>query len=280
MPCLEALREHDLASDTIIVLSGLDRSRAQRHADCIRAVLGEADIIRSPTPGANRARNAALDHADPSHVLSFLDDDAVIGTSWRTAMERAWAGADASVAVIGGPIRPRFLAPRPSWMSDFTLAGLSILDRGGIATTLDAGTGFLYSANMSVRVAAARSVGGFDPGLGPAGAGPAFGDDIDIQRRLVLEGHVVRYEPDAWVEHLIGPERLTRSSMLDRRYKTGIDFGRAPTHGLARIARGVATSAARAAGAGLRGREARAMDHLSYSAQCLGELRQRIRPRG
>jgi hypothetical protein len=275
-PCLQAISESELRDQALIVLSGLDPALATRRSQEIHQLLPGAEIVCEPSPGANRARNRALAEAMPDEVLAFIDDDAVIGTSWVVAMSKAWSAARPEVGAIGGPVRPRFLARRPDWMTEFTLSALSIVDRGRVPRRLDPEREPLYSANLAFRVRHARAVSGFDPSLGPSGALTGFGDDIDIQRRMGLAGIEIWYAPDAWVEHLIGAERLTRRVTLNRRFQAGVDLGRLSSRPLLEVIRECVTSTALGVVAEASGRSGTSMDRWSYSAQCVGELRTRV----
>jgi glycosyltransferase involved in cell wall biosynthesis len=274
-PCLRALAGSDVAEDTIVVLSGLTPALRRTRSEEIRGILAEATIVEAGN-GLSVARNAALEAAVGNDVVYYIDDDAVIGDTWVDSVRTGWAEADHTIGALGGPIRPRFLAPRPGWMSELGVASLSILDLGDERRELDPLREALYGANLGIKVCHGRAVGGFDAALGPSGLTPGFGDDIDIQRRMAEHGLSVRYEPGAWVDHLISPERLTRRSQFERRLRTGMDYGRNPT----RAAGVVGFEAMSAIGSGLvvraLGRRAESMDRWSYAAQCLGELRMRI----
>jgi GT2 family glycosyltransferase len=275
-PCLNALSQTALAQGSIVVLSGLSEEMERDLTGGIRHILPHAHVVVSDT-GLSAARNAALEAADQSDVVAYVDDDAVVGPTWAHGMQRAWTGASPDLGAVGGPIRPRFLAPRPGWMSDFALAGLSILDLGEQVRRLDGRTCAAYGANLSVRVEHARALGGFDTSRGPAGSGPGFGDDIEMQLRMVDAGLEVLYEPTALVEHLIGAERLTRRALLRRRFQTGVDYGRNPTRPRRAAAAHLPWATAKGLAFAALGRSERGMDSLAYAAQCLGELKTRAR---
>jgi len=69
-----------------------------------------ASVLVEPRHGLSRARNRALDWCDEDDVLAFVDDDAVVGAGWYSALQRRWDEASGDVACIGGPIRPRWRA--------------------------------------------------------------------------------------------------------------------------------------------------------------------------
>jgi hypothetical protein len=256
----------------IVVLSGLTQAEARIREFELRRHLPEAVVVRTAQPGLSEARNAALREVAPDEIVAYLDDDAVVGESWGSAMSMQWAQAHDDVAAVGGPIRPWFLSPRPRWLSDFQLAGLSIVDHGPAVRDLAEGAGALYGANLSVRATLACAVGGFDARRGPQGKRVGFGDDIEMQARLRRAGGRIIYDPRAWVYHRIGPERLTRLSLLRRRLATGIEYSRDQLEPSPLIVSQLARGLLRALAEAGRGRSAASMDSLAYASQCLGEI--------
>lgn len=270
-PAMTALAECGLGSETMIVVSGMTDREAGALIAEVRRILPDGEIIVEPKSGLSRARNAALGAVEPDDVVAYVDDDAVISDTWADAMTRKWSSAEEHVAAVGGPIKPLFLTPRPRWLSDALLGGLSILDNGSHELALDGRSQLLYGANLSVRARHASSVGGFDVRRGPLGYGPGFGDDIEFQHRLADAGFTILYDPEAWVSHRIAEARLTRRGMLRRRYAQGREIARSSAfESLAVTARTLCTSHLRAAFLAVAGRPADSMDHLAYGVQCAG----------
>lgn len=259
--CLEALREQVPAARLVVVASGG----------------GRGDLVE-PRPGLSHARNRALEWAAESGagVLAFVDDDAIAQPGWFDALARHWAEAPPEVACIGGPIRPRFSVEPPGWYSDAIKHVLTLLDRGPQVRDLDPNEEAVYGANISFAVEPVRELGGFDPALGHSGTRVFFGEEDAVQRALHERGRLIRYVPDAAVDHVIGPDRLTRRSFLRRRFNFGVSLGMRGGR-----AKGLAT---RRAGAGLAGAlatrdPARRMDRAVRAAENLGALYGSIRPR-
>ena len=233
--------------------------------------------IHEPRPGLSHARNRALAWAEESgaEALAYVDDDAVADTGWYEALVRRWDEAPAEVACIGGPIRPRFDTPPPPWYSDAIKHVLTLLDRGPEVRDLDPDEEAVYGANISFRVEPLRAVGGFDPALGHSGRRVFFGEEDAVQRALVRRGLRVRYVPDAAVEHVIPPERLTRGSFLRRRFAFGVALGmrrgRPPGLAARRMLAGAGALATRD--------PALRMDRAVRAAENAGVLYASIRPR-
>ena len=262
-PALDALRAQ--GARVLVVASG----GAAPDADGFGP---DVAVVHEPRPGLSRARNRALAECADDEVLAFVDDDAVVGDGWRAAMDAAWDRADAAVACIGGPIRPRFEAERPAWLSDRLLPVLTTLDYGPEPRDLDPFVTTVYGANVSFRAGPLRDVGGFEPALGHGGRPTGFGEEDEAERALARAGFLVRYEPGPGVEHVIPAARTRRAAFLRRRFGYGVGLGARGGRALAPAARQLATSAAGAPVAALRGDSALTMERATRVAENAGVL--------
>jgi GT2 family glycosyltransferase len=272
---LRALREQVPEGDLALVTSGLFAAEVDRH----RESFGGA-VLAEPRPGLSHARNRALAWAgDDDAVIAFVDDDAEVEAGWRDALLRRWEEAPPAVACIGGPARSRFEVEPPPWFSDGIAHVLTLLDRGLEVRDLDPDVEAVYGVNISFRAGPLRRAGGFAPGFGHAGDRVFFGEEDEAQRALVRLGYRVRYVPDAAVRHVIGPDRLTRRSFLERRFAFGRALGMREGRPPAMAARQALASAAGAIVAGSGRRDALAMERAVRAAENLGVLYASIRPR-
>jgi glycosyltransferase involved in cell wall biosynthesis len=259
-PSLDALRAQDV--DVLVVASGV------APADHGPGV----NVLHEPRPGLSRARNRALLECADDDVLAFVDDDALAGPGWLSAMRAAWSRASPNVGCIGGPIRPRFEGQRPRWLSDRLLPVLTTLDYGPDARDLDPFVTTVYGANVSFRAGPLRDVGGFDPGLGHGGRATGFGEEDEAERALARAGFVIRYEPGPWVEHVIPARRTRPAAFLRRRFEYGAGLGARGGRAPARAARQLASSAAGVPLAAVRGDAALTMERATRVAENAGVL--------
>lgn len=263
---LTALREQVPEGELALVTSGLGAAEVEAH----RAAFG-GPVLEEPRPGLSHARNRALAWR-PEGVVAFVDDDAVACPGWYAALCTAWDEAVAGVACIGGPIRPRWEAPPPDWVSDPILPALTLLDLGPHPLDVDPGVTTVYGANISFRSAPLRAAGGFDPAFGHSGGRVFFSEEDEAQRALARLGHRIRYVPDAAVLHVIPPERMTRRSFLRRRFAYGATLGVRGARPRRLALRQAATSGVGAAVAAARGQDALAMERAVRAAENAGVL--------
>jgi mycofactocin glycosyltransferase len=166
----------------------------------VSAAPGLRLIRRDLNGGPGAARNTGL--ADvATEFVAFVDSD----TRIAGAAAQEWLApllahfADERVALVA----PRVVAAAES---DGALqryeATRSPLDLGAEPARIAWGTRVSYvpAATVVCRVAALRSIGGFDESL-------RFGEDVDLVWRLARDGWVCRYEPAVTVQH------RTRSSL-------------------------------------------------------------------
>lgn len=270
--CLEALALQGGGLGALLVASGLGAEQIAAHERSLRDLLPGAAVVSEPTPGLSRARNRALQECVDDDVIAFVDDDAVVGPGWLRALHEAWDAAEPDVACIGGPIRPRFPAGRPEWLTDALLPGLTVLDRGSEAIDLDPAVSTVYGANISFRVGPLRVVGGFDPGYGHSGSRVWFSEEDEAQRALARVGGRVRYAPGPWVWHVIPPGRATARSLLRRRFAYGATLGARGARSRALALRQGLRSALGAPVAAARGRRGLATERAVRAAENAGVL--------
>jgi len=264
---LAALAAQVPADRIVVVTSGLGAVVVETHQ-----ATAPGPVLAEPQPGLSRARNRALEWAPARGVIAFVDDDAVVEAGWYAALERRWSQAADDVGCIGGPIRPRWQSPPPPWISDPILPVLTLLDLGPDQRELDPSVTTIFGANISFAVDPLREVGGFDPAFGHSGGRVFFSEEDEAQRALARAGYRVLYAPDVEVEHVIPAVRLTRRSFVRRRFAYGRALGmrRARKRGLA--VRQMASSAAGAPVALVRGDGKLFMERAVRAAENAGVL--------
>jgi glucosyl-dolichyl phosphate glucuronosyltransferase len=195
---------------------------------------GKFRYLLEPTPGKSHALNTGIANAR-GEVLAFVDDDVTTDPEWLqnlTANVRAGQCAGAA-----GRVLPAQQFASPSWLSfsdplanqhrgGFRWDPLGVLcahfDLGDQPAILDANHP-PYGANMAIRKSSLQKYGGFRLDLGPRPGSQIRNEDVELGRRLMNAGEVLRYEPSAVVYHPVPQARITKDFFLSWWF----DFGRA-----------------------------------------------------
>lgn len=204
---VEALLRQSISTfEIVIVDNSPDQVRAQKHA--ARYVDHENVVyILEPRPGLSRARNAGI-AASRGSVVAFIDDDAIPDTDWAKEVVKTFEEFPGKVGVVGGPASPRWVTPRPDWLTDKLLSYLSIVDWGSELRELRPEE-WLAGCNIAFRRTMLDAVGGFSEALGRTGAAALLSnEETQVVDLIRADGGLVVYNPRVRVEHIINANRL------------------------------------------------------------------------
>ncbi len=196
--CLASLARIEDPCHEILVIDNNDRPTLTR--DHLPA---RARVLHEPRRGLDVARNRGVAEAR-ADVIAFIDDDCEADPGWLDALRVAFS--DPYVAAATGRVRPASLgaAPQRWFEAQFSF------DRGTVPRrftqwdrrpwyplwTGAVGTG----CNMAVRREVIEGIGGFDEVL-DMGTTIGGGGDLDLFARLLDDGAVIHYTPEALVWH-------------------------------------------------------------------------------
>jgi len=165
--------------------------------------------------GLSRARNRATAEARGDLIL-WTDDDVLVEPDWLAEYAKAareWPEA----AFFGGTVDPWFAVRPPRWVEK-SLHRLgppfAVRQLGPDTRRIGPGDDLPFGANMATR----RSVLGaepFAPHLGRCGTASVLGEESDVMRRLLGEGHHGVWVGPARVRHYVPAERLTLKYLWD-----------------------------------------------------------------
>lgn len=225
---LEALtvQESPFAAEVIVADNGstddtaavVARAAQRRGAVAVRYMF-------VPEPGKSAAVNRALAVAG-GDLIAFTDDDVRPEPAWLRALATAFdeTGAD----FVAGRIFPAWETQPPDWLSPPLFGVLAVPDNGGERMPIDADHQQVMpiGANMAVRRAVVRALGGLRVDLGKLSGTLRTGEDHEFFLRMIHAGCRGVYEPAAIVHHRVGAERLHRSYFRRWLYQNGRDVAR------------------------------------------------------
>jgi glycosyltransferase involved in cell wall biosynthesis len=181
-----------------------------------------------PKPGKCRALNHGIELARGSLVL-ITDHDVNVTSNWLESYLRA-AREHPEASFFGGRVLPHWAGHPPRWIRE-NVHWLRInphLDEGDREIFMEPGTPpYFLGANMAFRRAVFDAGIRFEEHLGPRPDAPATGgEDIDVERRLLAQGHRGLYVPDAIVHHRHPANRMTEAYLREYYEAEGITRAR------------------------------------------------------
>jgi glucosyl-dolichyl phosphate glucuronosyltransferase len=182
-------------------------------------------LLHCAAPGKNRALNTALPEFAGDLVV-FTDDDVLPAPDWLVQL-RAAADTHPEATLFGGTVLPDWPLPVPAWLSEeaveFSVLYAKNERPSGACRPID-----IYGPNMAVRAAVFAAGTRFAEHVGPDATNPlyAMGSETELLRRLEAEGHRGWFEASARVGHIIRPEQMQESWILERAYRYGVGDGR------------------------------------------------------
>lgn len=226
---LAALAAQDWPSDRVEIIVADNGS-----TDGTPAVVAEATRRRGAPlvrylvvrePGKSAAVNQGLALATGS-LIALTDDDVRPEPQWLRALARAFdeTGAD----FVAGRILPDWETPPPAWLSPALYGVLAVPDNGleRLPISADHHQVVPIGANMAVRRAVVRDLGGLRLDLGKLDGTLRTGEDHEFFLRMLHGGLRGVYEPTAVVHHRVGAERLHRTYFRRWLYQNGRDVAR------------------------------------------------------
>ena len=160
--------------------------------------------VREERPGLDWARNRGI--AEASHtIIAFTDDDVHVDRYWLQVIARAFFNPD--VMAVTGYVAPAELETPAQKLFELGYGGMGhgfkqkriqrdvLIDR-----QLLWASSFGVGANMAFRISVFDKIGFFDVAL-DVGTPSRGGGDIEMFHRLVVNGHLLIYEPGMLVYH-------------------------------------------------------------------------------
>lgn len=176
--------------------------------------------VYEPTIGLAYARNTGWPRARGAYV-AFMDDDAKADPQWLERALSCFMNVSPVPLVVGGPIRPYYSVPKPSWFKD----SYELRSWGTTARFLQQGESFSGS-NMILRKEALTDFGGFDIRLGMQGNRISVGEETSLFQKIFesargLDSLALYYDPELVVYHAVGRNKMRAFYHVRRSFAAG-----------------------------------------------------------
>jgi glycosyltransferase involved in cell wall biosynthesis len=179
--------------------------------------------IFEPELGLSKARNTGWQMAQGEFV-AYLDDDAIACPKWLERILNTFRAVP-EAGVIGGRVNPIWEAPRPTWLSDTMLIGLSVINWSEEPTFLNEGQSLL-GGNVAYLRRLLKKTGGFSPELGRKGNCLLSNEENLLIMKIKEMGFKEYYHPGISIEHLVPADKLRKDWFEKRYYWQGISDAR------------------------------------------------------
>lgn len=177
-----------------------------------------------PKLGLSNARNRGI-YESKFKYLIFLDDDAFASKDLLKLYFDAFTKIETPPACIAGKIILDYEVPKPKWFPQNPgfEKSLTYLNYGDKDRFLQyANYEYPYGANMGIVKSFLLDIGGFDSNLGRKGGNLLSGEESKVFYDLYKNGKSIYYLHNAYVNHLVPKERLTKKFFYKRFYWYGI----------------------------------------------------------
>ena len=201
---LDSIMQLDLPPLEVLVVDNAPKTGATERL--VRERFPSVRYVREPRPGLDWARNRVVIEAK-GDVIAFTDDDCIVDPGWVRAVATVLAD-DPGVAAVTGLVVPFELETEAQLLFERSGGFVRGYERRWWAVDRERGLPWEYcgagqfgtGANMAFRRDLFDQIGLFDPAL-DVGTVTGGGGDLDLFFRLLVEGHVLVYEPAALVRH-------------------------------------------------------------------------------
>ena len=210
-----SIKLQSLAQDAyeLIIVDNSDEPATREQLPAGLETVCNYRYITEARPGLSRARNIGI-KAAAGGIVAFMDDDAKASPRWLARIIETF-GESEGTGIVGGPVRPIWTGPRPSWLHPWLEGYLTILDRGTAVRVLRADE-WLAGTNIAFRKNALEEAGLFPENMGRIGRLLLSNEELVISDKIRQLGYEVVYDPEIVVLHRVHAERASQAWLRRR----------------------------------------------------------------
>ncbi len=171
-------------------------------------------LLSETQQGHTFARNKAVENLD-SDLVIWTDDDVIVD-AFLVQHYVNFANGYSAASFFGGKILPKFDSKPPAWVNkNWEVLKGCFAERDLGEQSIEFNDSVLpYGANFAVRTAV-QQANPFNTELGRRGESVLGEDELEMMKRLLSQGLSGRWVPEAKIQHVIEPSRVSESYVRD-----------------------------------------------------------------
>jgi glucosyl-dolichyl phosphate glucuronosyltransferase len=220
LECIASIIRNDFADFEVLII---DQAPARTLQSELSATFTDTRLryFSLDEAALDKARNKGIAEAG-GEIIVFVDDDVEVEQDWLRAYVEAFGDIEPTPGLVGGPVDPLWLSPKPNWLPEERQYLLGIYNQGNnlIPTSV-----LPIGANFAIRRPIINQVGKFDERLDYSYARKTSllsGGDSLFCLKVKQANYPVYYQPRARVWHKISKNKLTKSYFLRRTFWDGV----------------------------------------------------------
>ena len=215
--CLDSIlkRKEQYADVEVLVVNNNSSDATLQVCEKYKDQIHNFHSVTETTQGLSFARNRAFKEAKSEWVY-YLDDDALVtdGLIEKIIFQTENSAFD----VFGGRAIPWYKFGKPSWYKD-EYGSYSLPHE--LLSKVDSPY-FLIGVQMIFKKALLEKYKGFNTSIGMIGDSIGYGEETEIQMRMIKDGVQIFYDPSLVVEHLVPKYKME----IDWFFKSAFSLGR------------------------------------------------------
>jgi glycosyltransferase involved in cell wall biosynthesis len=221
--CVEALLHQSVSEDAfdILIVDNASTDSTPELATAWSDAHPQIEWVHEPKVGLSYARNIGFASVK-SEWVAYLDDDGVPHLDWvEKLLDRIdvgdWDG-------IGGHYGPYFEGEPPDWYLPRYNSNDWLLREGTSDYEIFASDSKFSGGNCTYRRSALVALGGFSTELGMRDGHIGYGEEVDLQDRMLVAGHRLGFDAEIRMDHFTPREKQRLLSFVHRSFSNGRDI--------------------------------------------------------
>jgi len=215
--CLESLARQTLDKNLyeVIVVNNNSNDNTEEIIRNFTDKYSNFSSIVETKQGLSHSRNCGWKNSNGNYI-AYIDDDAIAFENWLEGIFD-FVVINPDIKVFGGPYEGYSNKKLPWWLPR-TYGSMTL---GDFSKIIEFGIEWISGSNMIYHRTILEKFGGFENSVGMSGNKISYGEETNLQQKIITTNIPIWYSPDIKVKHLIAEKKLRFSWVFISGYKAG-----------------------------------------------------------